>query len=60
MKRKYVIYVREKKKKQSNDSKDDPKSQEKNEGTDWKNTRKLSQRPRRMKEQINRDEPDNS
>ena len=52
MKGRYVIYL---KRIQSNDNKDDPKSQEKNEGTDLEDTRNIYQGATRCKEQTNRD-----
>ena len=41
---------------QNNDSEDDSESQKKNGGKDWEDARNVYQRPRRTKEQTNRDE----
>ena len=41
---------------QNNDSEDDPRSQEKNGGKGGEDARNVYQRPRRTKEQTNRDE----
>ena len=41
---------------QNNYSEDDPGSWEKNGGKDWEDARNVYQRPRRTKEQTNRDE----
>ena len=46
----------EKKKIQNNDSEDGPESREKIGGKDWGDARNVYQRPRRTKEQTNRDE----
>ena len=40
----------------NNDSEDDPGPQEKNGGKNWEAERNVYQRPRRNKEQTNRDE----
>ena len=45
-----------KKRIQNSDSEDDPGSWEKNGGKEWEDARNVYQRPRRTKEQINRDE----
>ena len=44
------------KKIQNNDSEDNPRSQKKNGGKDWKYAINVYQRPRRTKEETNRDE----